>query len=141
MRSKLLSAPSNPLGLQYETNAYYFGDFFTLHDVPSKDAVLHVSRSGKIKVTVTDASGNPLDKFQGNEIMVSVEPKDGLKVGTWGGNATVRKDGTYEFTGVPAGEYRLKTQPNPANSSKVHAPEQMVNLEPGQSAVVTFVYR
>ncbi|HEY0456070.1 MAG TPA: carboxypeptidase-like regulatory domain-containing protein, partial [Verrucomicrobiae bacterium] len=115
---------------------YYFGDIFTIHDLPAKDVVLKMTRAGKIKVTATDNSGTPINKLGKAELMVNVEPKEGSKIGSWGGSATIHPDGTYEFTDVPPGEYRLNVRPNPY-SEKQPSPEKLITLAPGVSTNVT----
>ena len=72
--------------------------------------------------------------------MLNVEPKEGSKIGSWGGGATVKDDGTYEFTNVPPGDYRINCRPNPANSNKTYTPEQIVTVKPGEPVKVTMVF-
>ena len=72
--------------------------------------------------------------------MVTVEARQGAKVGTWGGSAEVAADGTHEFSGVPAGEYRLTSRPNPGSGNKPYVPEQIIKLNPGETVTVKFVY-
>ena len=119
---------------------YYFGDIFTIYDVPTTNIALRMTSGGSIHVTVTDKSGQPIGKFEGHELMVNIEPKGGSQVGSWGGGSTVKENGTVEFTEVPAGEYRITSQPNPANSTKQYAPEQIIKLEPGKRVEVKIAY-
>jgi len=72
--------------------------------------------------------------------MVNIEPTTGAKVGTWGGSADVETNGTREFTGVPPGEYRITTRPNPGSSDKEYAPPQTVTVKAGQTADVRMLY-
>ena len=110
---------------------YHFSDPFTIYDVPATNVVLRLSRAGSIHVAVTDQDGKPLSRYEGHEVLVEVEPKGGSKVGSWGGSAKVKDDGTFEFNNVPPGEYRITSHPNPSNSNRQYAPEQIVTVTPG----------
>jgi hypothetical protein len=118
---------------------YCFSDF-TVHAVPGKDIVLRLARAGAVAVSVADAEGRAIAKWQGHPLLIEAEPKGGAKVGTWGGSAQVKEDGRYEFRDVPPGEYRLWAHPNPSSSDRQYAPEQLVRVEPGGQAEVRFVF-
>lgn len=81
-----------------------------------------------------------LAKLEGHEFLVEVEPKGGSKVGSWGGSAKVKDDGTFEFSNVPPGEYRITSRPNPSNSNRQYAPEQVVTVAPGERTNVKVIY-
>lgn len=119
---------------------YYFGDVITIYDVPTTNVTLRMSGGGSIHVTVTDKSGQPISNYEGHELMVSVEPKGGSQVGSWGGSSTVKKDGTVTFTDAPAGEYRISSRPNPSSSGKQYAPKQIIKLEAGKRMEVRIAY-
>jgi hypothetical protein len=57
-------------------------------------------------VTAKAADGSPL---VGGTI--NIWPEAGLKVGTWGGTATLKDDGTFTFPNVPPGKYLASTNP------------------------------
>jgi len=42
------------------------------------------------------------------KINISIDPP-GKRIGKWSGSRTCQADGSFEFTGVPAGEYCLHT--------------------------------
>ena len=65
---------------------------------------------------------------------------DGAGVGKWSGSGNIKPDGTIDFTGMPDGEYRLRSQPNPGKPDRTYVPEQIITLAPGASRDVTFVY-
>ena len=119
---------------------YYYGDIFTIYDVPTTNITLRMTSGGSIRVTVTDKTGQPISNFEGHELLVNVEPKGGSQLGSWGGSSKVKDDGTVSFTEVPAGEYRITSQPNPANSNKRYAPEQVIKLDPGKRVEVRIAY-
>ena len=119
---------------------YSFSDLFTIHDVPATNVVLRINGAGNIHVSVTDSDGKAMSRYDGHEILVEVEPKGGSKVGSWGGSARVKDDGTFEFTDVPPGEYRITSHPNPSGSNRQSAREQIVTVVPNRSTQVKVVY-
>jgi hypothetical protein len=120
---------------------YYFGDIFTIYDVPSDNLKLLLTRAGGIQVSVTDKSGKALAAYGGSPLLVSLEPKEyPHKIGSYGGGGTVKNDGTLEFNDVPPGEYRLTCRPNPSNDSKQIPAEQIITVKPGAPVAVKFVY-
>ncbi len=119
---------------------YYFGDLFTIHDVPGTNVVLRLTSAGGLQITVRDKDGQRMSRFEGKPINVSVEPVEGSKVGSWGGGGTVKDDGTIEFKNMPPGQYRLTSRPNPANSNRKYTSEQIVTVKPGDPVVVKMIY-
>ncbi len=140
-RFVLAELPTGFASLGVRAEGYYFGDLFTLHDVPGTGEVrVILHRSCKVQVNVTDKAGKPLATFEKASLLVEIAPKAGSGVGTWGGSAEVKPDGTYEFAGMPAGEYRVTSHPNPGTTGRTYAPEQIVKVEPGATVPVTIVY-
>jgi hypothetical protein len=88
----------------------------------------------------TEGFKDALAQYDGHAILVEVEPKGGSKVGSWGGSAKVKDDGTFEFNNVPPGEYRITSRPNPANSNRQYASEQVVTVAPGERTNVKVIY-
>jgi hypothetical protein len=118
---------------------YSFGDISTLYDVPSEGVKLRLNRAGGIQVSVTDSSGKALATHGGLPLMVFVEAADGPKTGSWGGGATVKADGTFEFNNVPPGDYRLTCRTNPSRGEQ-GPPAQIITVKPGAPVIVKFVY-
>jgi hypothetical protein len=96
--------------------------------------------AGSIHGAVTDEKDRPLSRYEGHELLINIEPKAGAKVGSWGGGATVKDDGTFEFDNVPPGEYRITSRPNPSNSNRQYAPEQIITVTPGGPTQVKVIY-
>ena len=73
--------------------------------------------------------------------MVFVEATEPAKVGafSYGGGATVKGDGTFEFNNVPPGDYRLTCHPNPSRGQP-NPPPQFITVKAGAPATVKFVY-
>ncbi len=120
---------------------YCFSDASTLYDVPSDNLTLRLNRAGGIKGSVTDPSGKALSTHAGQPLMVFVESTQPAKVGSfsYGGGATVKGDGTFEFNNVPPGDYRLTCHTNPSRGQQ-GPPAQIITVKPGAPATVKFVY-
>jgi len=139
-RFELKGLPSGFVLLGARAQGYHFADLFTIHDAPSSDVTLVLNRAGGMRVTVVNSDGKKISEFEGRPVLVEVEPKAGSKRGSWGGSAQVKADGTCEFKGMPPGEYRVTSRPNPANTNRQYAPEQIVTVIPGEPVSVTVVY-
>jgi 5-hydroxyisourate hydrolase-like protein (transthyretin family) len=139
-RFELRGLPVGYVQLGARAQGYHFGDLFTIHEVPATDVQLRLGGAGVLQVRITDKDGNALAKLEGHEILVEVEPKGGAKIGSWGGSARVKDDGSLEFKDVPPGEYRVTSRPNPSNSDRQYTPEQIVTVTPGGRANVKVVY-
>ncbi len=139
-RFELTGQPTGFAQLHAGAPGYSSSDVSTIYDVPATNVVLQLTRAGGISVTVTDKNGNALSRFEGNPLMIHVEPKSGSKVGSWGGSATVKDDGTFEFTNVPPGEYRITSRPNPGSTARQYTAEQTVTVKAGIQTTVKVVY-
>jgi hypothetical protein len=137
---ELKGLPVGYVQLGARAQGYHFSDLFTIHDVPGTNVLLHLGGAGTIRISVTDHEGHALSRYEGHEIRVDVEPKGGSKVGSWGGSATAKADGTFEFSNVPPGEYRITSRPNQSNSNRQYAPEQVVTVTPGDQTNVKVIY-
>lgn len=107
---------------------------------PSRASALIMVGRGNQPVPGAGWPAGALAQMEGHEILVEVEPKGGSKVGSWGGSAKVKDDGTFEFSNVPPGEYRITSRPNPSNSNRQYAPEQVVTVAPGERTNVKVIY-
>jgi hypothetical protein len=136
---ELTQLPAGYVQLSAAAAGYHFSDVLTIRDAPSTGISLRLYRAGGMKVTVTDKSGKVISSLDGKPLMIHVEPKEDNKTGSWGGGATVKDDGTVEFTNVPPGQYRITSRPNPAHSSREYA-EQIVTVTPGPPINVKVVY-
>jgi hypothetical protein len=137
---ELTRLPAGYLRLSASAPGYHSQSDRTIYDVPSANVALRLFSAGGMRVMVADKSGKAISRFGDNPIMVSVEPKEGSRIGSWGGVATVRDDGTIEFTNVPPGEYRITSRPNPSSTARQYAPEQIVTVKPGPPVQVKVVY-
>ena len=119
---------------------YYFTDLRTTFNVPSNNIVLHLHSAGDVSVAVTDKDGKPISKFEGNPLLVGLDPKDGGRPGMRSGGATVNAEGLCEFKDMPPGEYRVSSRPNPGHASPDYPSEQLVTVTAGKRATITLVY-
>ncbi len=58
--------------------------------------------------------------------IVEIKPKDGVGIGTWGGSIQCKKDGVFEFKGVPPGEYVVIAKPNPMREGEASEPKLVI---------------
>ena len=136
----LTNLPTGFTQFQIYRPGYYFGDVFTIHDVPGTNIVLRLTRAGGLHVTVTDKAGRPLSHLEGKPLYVAIEPVGGSNLGSWGGGGTVKDGGTLEFENMPPGQYRITSRPNPSTSNRQYTPEQTVTVAPGGATQVKVVY-
>jgi hypothetical protein len=78
-----------------------------LYDVPADDVKIVMKGTGIVRGKVVGPDG----KRPSGDVLVSIEPPGGSRVGQWGGAARCKEDGTFEFKGVPPGQYVLSTDP------------------------------
>jgi hypothetical protein len=77
-----------------------------------------MSGTGSVRGKVTGPDG----KAPTRPFIANIEPKGGSVVGSWGGSMQCREDGSFEFKGVPPGDYVVTTHPNPMRSGEASAP-------------------
>jgi hypothetical protein len=108
-----------------------------LNGMPAKrypDLTVTMTSTGSIKVKVVTADGRPVAN-----VNVSVRPA-GMIVGSWGGSAMVRADGTFDFSRVPPGQYFLTVgTPNPSAAPDADPKATRVEVKPGETAEVQLV--
>jgi hypothetical protein len=113
---------------------------FELYSVSTKpwekpqDIALVVTGTGIVRGKVVDADGKPPTRG----FVAEIEPKGGSKIGSWGGSMQCKKDGSFEFQGVPPGEYVVVVRPNPGSEGEASAPKP-VTVTAGETADLKFV--
>ena len=97
-------------------------ELFTVGTKPwdkPEEATIVVEGTGTVRGKVVGDDGNPPRRA----FIVEIEPKDGVGVGTWGGSIQCKKDGVFEFKGVPPGEYVVIAKPNPMREGEASEPK------------------
>jgi len=124
-----VSLRSTSEGLHQETS------IFEQYDVPSADVRIVMGGTGVIRGRVVDENGN----VPSGEVHVHIQPP-GDPIGKWGGSMRCRPDGTFEFKGVPSGEYLLSTDLMlPMGSLPANA--QSVTVTAGRTLNVEIIHR
>ena len=78
-----------------------------------------MSGTGIVRGTVVGMDGKPPTR----PFIAEIEPKSGSKIGSWGGSMQCKKDGSFEFKGVPPGEYVVHAKPNPMREGEASEPK------------------
>jgi len=99
-----------------------------------EDIRIVMTGTGSVRGKVVDRDG----KAPTREFNVNIEPKGGSKLGSWGGSMQCKEGGTFEFSGVPPGEYVLVAQPNPMTEGEASEPKPVV-ITTGCELEVEFV--
>jgi len=113
---------------------------FDLHGVSARpwdkpeEITIVMTGTGVVRGKVVDASGKPPTR----PFIAEIEPKGGARVGTWSGSMQCQKDGSFEFKGVPPGEYVVNTRPNPASDSDI-GPPRPVPVTAGETVELEIV--
>jgi hypothetical protein len=84
-----------------------------------EEATIVVEGTGTVRGKVVGDDGNPPRRA----FLVEIEPKDGAKIGTWGGAMQCKEGGVFEFKGVPPGEYVVIAKPNPMREGEASEPK------------------
>jgi len=137
---KIEGLPTGYAQLMAQATGYHFDGLSAIYDVPGTDIVLQLARAGGLVVNVTDKDGKPLTEFDGNPLLINVEPRTGFKNGAWMGGGVPKADGSFEFTDVPPGEYRIICRPNPSFTNIPFAPEHIIAVKAGERATVKIIH-
>ncbi len=106
-----------------------------LYDIPSDDIRIIMTGTGIVRGKVVGRDGKPPTR----EFIVELEPREGVKVGSWGGSMQCEKDGSFDFKGVPPGKYILIAKPNPMRESEASAPK-LVTVKVGKTVEVEIIH-
>ncbi|MHC4323370.1 MAG: hypothetical protein ACYSUX_03760 [Planctomycetota bacterium] len=79
---------------------------FEMYPIPCKEIKLTMSGTGIIRGKVIDTNG----EVPSRDVHVHMRPP-GEQIGKWGGSMKCKEDGTFEFKGVPPGEYLVGSDP------------------------------
>jgi len=98
---------------------------------PKDDVELKMIQGARLEVTV-DFTGKARPKVY----LVNLEPEGGLKVGSYGGTATMDANNQFTFDSVLPGRYLVRGHPNPHSEKQVTDPIA-VDLKGGLTTKVT----
>ena len=101
-----------------------------------EDATIVVEGTGTVRGKVIGDDGKPPQR----SFIAEIQPRDGLKVGTWGGSMHCREGGVFEFKGVPPGEYAVIAKPNPMREGEASEPKP-VTVTVGGTVTLEIVNR
>jgi len=134
-RFEINSLPIGYTQLRCRTPSLYPANpFFEIYSVPSESTRLVMTRTGTIRGKVLDKAG----KVPSGQVLIHVRPV-GEQIGKWGGSTTCQPDGSFEFTGVPPGQYLVGTDARIVTGLSEKAKAQRVSVEPGQTLVLDIV--
>jgi len=102
-------------------------------DVP-EDIEIVMTGTGLVRGKVIGTDGNAPKR----EFIAEIEPKGGNKLGSWGGSMKCNKDGSFEFKGVPPGEYSIFAKPNPMREGEA-SPPKLVTITVGKTVELEIV--
>ena len=106
-----------------------------MFDIPSDDDIkIIMTGTGIVCGKVVGRDGKPPTR----EFIAELEPIEGIRVGSWGGSMKCKKDGSFDFKGVPPGNYVIITKPNPMSEGEASAPKS-VSVKVGETVEVEII--
>ncbi len=104
------------------------GSIFQMYPIPSDKLKLTMEGTGTVRGKVLTEKGSAPT----GQIVLEIETPGEEKIGKWGYSGYLSKDGTFNISGIPPGEYIISARPNPSSAS--YKPnEQKIIVEPGKT--------
>lgn len=134
-RFEIGSLPKGLMNIRCGAESWHLrNSIFERYTIPSDDIRLTMTGTGIIRGKVVDKDG----KRPSGEIHIHVRPP-GEQLGKWGGSARCEEDGSFEFTGVPPGEYLIGTDFKLAiEGDRTNA--KLISVEAGETYEVEIVH-
>jgi len=114
---------------------HHKGSIFEMYPIPSDKLKLIMEGTGTVRGKVLTEKGN----IPSGQIVLEIETPGEEKIGKWGYSGYLSKDGTFNISGIPPGEYIITTRPNPS-SANYKPNEQKIVIEPGKTYEIEIVH-
>lgn len=139
---RLKGLPSGSLQI-WAVKASYHQRWNPRELVPAEDdaplCTLRMEATGTVRIQLMDENGRPLMHINEGEVQVHIEATEGAKIGSWGGGANVGTNGTYEFSEVPPGQYRVSTKFFVLGQAQAHS--EVISVEANKTTDVHLVHQ
>lgn len=100
--------------------------------------VVRLVATGSVQVQLVDAGGKAVPPKPEGQTSIFIQEAARTGVGSWGGSAYVRADGSYEFQNVPPGKYLVSDQPLDGGSG---AEPVTIEVQAGKTASARIIRR
>jgi 5-hydroxyisourate hydrolase-like protein (transthyretin family) len=134
-RFEICSLPYGLMSVRCRRESLHLkNSIFEQYQIPSDEIELTMTGTGIIRGRVIDKDG----KAPSGKVHVSVRPP-GEQIGKWGGSRECEADGSFEFIGVPPGDYfvgtdvKLMTEGDSTNA-------ELVSVEAGKTCDMEIVH-
>jgi hypothetical protein len=108
---------------------------FEMYPIPSDKLKLIMEGTGTVRGKVLTEKGN----IPSGQIVLEIETPGEEKIGKWGYSGYLGKDGTFNISGIPPGEYIITTRPNPS-SANYKPYKQKIVIEPGKTYEIEILH-
>ena len=124
--------PPGKCQLDAQAKGLHQADPFKGYAIPTGGVVLKMGATGTVRGKLTQAGGAPT----GGTYLAELTPEGGHRVGSYGGSAEVKADGTFEFT-APPGKYTVTARLNPGPEVQGKDPNARdIEVKPGETVAV-----
>jgi hypothetical protein len=113
-RFTLAGLPEGTCQLYASAEGVHQVDSQRLYAIPARGVAIKMAATGAIRVKVTQAGGAPT----AGPMLATLTPEGGDRVGSYGGSAELKADGTFTFEHVPPGKYTVSVRLNPGPEVK-----------------------
>lgn len=114
---------------------YHKWSIFEMYPIPSDKLKLIMEGTGTVRGKVVTEKG----KIPSGQIVLEIETPGEEKIGKWGYSGYLGKDGTFNISGIPPGEYIITTRPNPS-SANYKPYKQKIVIEPGKTYEIEILH-
>jgi len=134
-RFEIRSLPKGTMSIRCRAKSLHLkNSIFERYSIPSDQIRLTMTGTGTIRGKVVDKDGKaPLGK-----VHINIRPP-GEQLGKWGGSRICEVDGSFEFTGVPPGEYLLGTDFRLASEGD-RTNAKLISVEAGKTYEVEIIH-